>query len=547
MIDIDTTQWRAMHSLCIQNLIRSSGVMRMDRRSEPISRRGETWQTIGSFIGYGVMSLFIAGAVSSATYPVGEFLVISFLTLLVYTVVSAQCSNVLFTRKELHVFGALPISAQTHLASKISGTIAYQLLVCLALTAPAFFVISLGNGLFAGIRWVVIVAFCVLFLCFVAISIHSVFFRIFREANPAFGLTKTIFWTGISSAVLAIWIVLLLAEFELSELGESWNLIENPLLLLFPPYWFICLLLFLEGQFNPTSIAGALLAIFSSVPMCLYSCMRSDAAHLATLRDPTYRVDATSRSPNSSARFKWLRIGSLGYERAAMWKLAFSHLKYDTPFQTNWFAFFPLLFVSVSLILKANVEPWVGPLTATDHAWLLTWSGCLIFFYEFVLFEALRTSRYAPACWVLFVSPSNVTRYTALSLDWLFVVFVLPVLILLGIVFSYVLPSLTDAALLTITLGWLSYAAINLKSIVIPALPFAQHTSGSRSSQRFCLNFLLVVTCGVVVFYALASWMYISQLTYSASIVIGLIICVAVRYLAGVRYDRKFLNADLVS
>ena len=536
-----------MHSLCIQNLIRSSGVMRMDRRSEPISRRGETWQTIGSFIGYGVMSLFIAGAVSSATYPVGEFLVISFLTLLVYTAVSAQCSNVLFTGKELHVFGALPISAQTHLASKISGTIAYQLLVCLALTTPAFFVISLGNGLFAGMRWIVIVAICVVCLCFMAITVHSLSTRVLRAPTSSQGLAKTIIWMCVYGTLLTVWIVVLLPEFELSELGESWNLTENPLLLLFPPYWFICLLLLLEGQFNPTSITGALLAIFVSIPMCLYLLMRSDTAFLATLSDPTSRVEATSRSQNSSTRFRWLRRGSLGYERAAMWKLAFSHLKYDTSFQTNWFAFIPLLYMPAFLLLRANEEPWVGPLTATDHAWLLTWGGCPMFFYEFVLFEALRASRYAPACWVLFVSPSNVTRYTALSLDWLFVVFVLPVLILLGIVFSYVLPSLTDAALLTITLGWLSYAAINLKSIVIPALPFAQHTSGSRSSQRFCLNFLLVVTCGVVVFYALASWMYISQLTYSASIVIGLIICVAVRYLAGVRYDRKFLNADLVS
>lgn len=519
----------------------------MNRRSEPISRRGEILETFWSFIGYGFLSLFMAGAVSIATYPVGETLVISFLTLIVYTAVSAQCSNVLFPRKELYVFGSLPISASTHIASKISGAIAYQLLVCLALAVPSFFVISLSNGLFAGIRWIVIVAFCVVFFCFAVISEHSLLGRLFREAKPELGLTKTIVWTGISGALLAIWLFMLLPGFELSELGESWNLNENPLLLLFPPYWFICLLLLLEGQFNPTSITGTLIAIFGSLPMCLYLLMRSDNAFLATQRDTTSRVEATSRSPKSSTWIKWLRIGPLGYERAAIWKLAFSHLKYDTSFLTSWFVFYPLFLGLTSIFFIAKLEPLVEPLTVDGHARILTSSGCFVFFYQFVVFESLRASSYAPASWLLFVSPSKITRYTVLGLDWIYVVFVLPFLILFGIALYYYLPSSTNALIHTITLGWLSYAALNLKSIVIPALPFARQTGGSRTSPRFCLNFLLVVICGVVVFHALASWMYINHLTNGASIVIGLIICVAVRYLAGVRYDRKFLNADLVS
>ena len=46
----------------------------------------------------------------------------------------------------------------------------------------------------------------------------------------------------------------------------------------------------------------------------------------------------------------------------------------------------------------------------------------------FALFEALRSSTHAPASWLFFVSPAKVTRFGAMIVDWIFFVFVVPVL-----------------------------------------------------------------------------------------------------------------------
>lgn len=504
-------------------------------------------ETISSFLAYGLMSLFLAGAVSIAMYPVGEFIAISFVSLLVYGRVSGQCSSLLFAQKELHVFGALPISASTHLASKISGTIAFESLVCSALMAPTVLVILIQHGLVSGVRWVVSVAFCVLFFCFVAIAIHSFLARTYPGVRSEFRLLKSILWTSLSAIFLVIWIWYLLPTFELSEFGESWNLDGNPLLLLFPPYWFIALLLFLDGQINTTTLAGTLFAIFGSVPMCLYLFRRINAAFLETLSAAPSHGNKTTRLRRSKAPSKWRKIGSLGYERVAMWKLAFSHLKNDATFRTFWVAYIPMVFVISGIILVINTEPLDEPISIAAHAWLLTWSCGVMFFYAFLLYEATRTSDYAPASWVLFVSPSNHTRLAAMVVDWIFVLFVLPSLLLFNLFLSYILHSPIDALLHTIALGWLSYAAINLKSIVNPILPFARQTSGLRSTPRLCLNFLLVVVASVVISNTLASWIFTDYMTYGSSIVLGVSICVAVRLLAGVRYDRKFQNADLIA
>lgn len=411
----------------------------MDRRAEATSHRGEIWETIWSFVGYGFLSVCLGGLVSITTYPVGEFLVISFLSLTVYRTVSSHCSSLLFSDTELHVFGSLPISASTHFVAKISGSIAYASLVCSALITPSFFVILLERGFFAGLRWIVGVAFCVVFTCLVAVFLYVVSKRMFRDATSKSRLFRSLFLFGASGIFLALWIVLLLPDFELSKFGESWHLVNNPVLLLFPPYWFICLSLLLDGQFNMTLVSGALLVVFGSVPIYLYFHTKVNTTFLVSLNRTNSRIDEVAKSRNTSSLVKWLRIGSLGYERAAMWNLAFSHLKYDVTFHTSWFAFLPLCVVFVGLIIFNNQEPFDAPLSTSDHAFVLTWLGSVLVFYESVIFDALRISSHAPASWV--------------------------------------------------------------------------HTSYT---------------------------------TYSASILVGVFACYAIRLLAGARYDRKYLEADLV-
>lgn len=547
MIDIDTDQWRVMHVLCVKNMMRSSGTIQMDRRSEAVSRRGETVETISTFFGYALMSAFVAGAVAFATHPVGEFLVICSLSLLVYGSVSDQCSSFLFTKKDLHVFGALPISALTHLISKISGSIAYQLLVCSALIAPAFFVILVQHGLISSLAWFIGVAFCVAFVCTVTIFVHLLSARLLPESTSKFGFAKLIIWATVWAIFLALWVTVVLPGFQFSEFGVSWNLDQNPLFLLFPPYWFICLLLVLEGQFHATSITGAILAIFGSVPVCLYLLVRTSTASLAKLSNSASIGDTISPSPKKRALSRWLNFGSLGYERLAIWKLAYTHLKRDATFGTVWFAYFPVLYFVAALVFGFSKEPLIEPLSASDHAWLLTWSCVVVFFYAFIHYEALRTSGHAPASWVIFVSPSEISRFTGLALNWVYVVFVFPVLILFAIALYYLLPSPTYALLHVISLGWLSYVALNLKSIINPALPFTRQIRSSSSTPRFCLNFLLVAVSGFVVFHTLTSWIYASFTAYGTSVLLGIVLCVAVRYVARIRHVRKFQNVDLIA
>lgn len=536
-----------MHSLCVKSMFRSSGVVRMDRRSEPTLNRDENLGMLWSFLGYGTMSILMAIAVSIQSYPVGEFLVVSFLSLFVYGGVAGQCSSTLFAEKELHVFGALPISAATHLASKISGSIAYYSLVCAGIAGPALLVILFNRGLIAGISWVVSIALCVVFLCFAAICAHSFSVRVVRRAKLRY--VRTISSFVAYALVLAFCAVFLLSEFELSELGNSWNLKENPRFLLFPPYWFTSLLLFFNGHVSMTTFTGTLLAVFCSVLIGLYVFKRIDAAFLATLIDSSSHDSVSQGTRHLTVIFRSAKIGSLEYERVAMWKLAFSHFKYDSSFRSVLLSYFSIFFVWVILLIgqKTTTELLKDPITTSDPAWFLTFTSCVMFLFVFAQFEALRTSKSASASWVLLVSPLNVARFTAMVVDWIFVVVVLPLLVLIFIASSVYWQSLINALLYTITLGWLSYVAVNLRPVVTPALPFTINAGESHSSPRFCLNFLLTVGGGVVVFHALASWIYTNYTTYIASILLGVGACAAVRHLANRTYDRKFLNADLVS
>ena len=547
MIDFDADQWRAMHSFCVKSILRSSGVMRMDRRSDPTPHRDEISQTIWSLLGFVVMSIFVAIGVSKLTFPVGEFLTISFLSLLVYGGVSGQCATFLFAKNELHVFGALPISASTHLASKVSGSIAYHWFVCAGITGPALLVILFNRGLIAGISWIASIALCVVFLCFAAICAHSFSVRVTTSTN--FRYVRSIVWFVFNVLIFVLCAAFLLSDFEFGEIGNSWNLTENPLFLLIPPYWFVSLLLFFDGQVNSTIFTGTFLAVVSSGSIPFYIFKRFDAALLTKLVDAASPSDAPIETRSTNVLSRSSRIGSLGYERAAMWKLAFSHLRYDSTFRSVLTIYFSMFFVWTIILIgnERATELLSDPFASSDPAWPITWVNCVIFMWVFALFEALRTSSSAPATWVLFVTPSNLTRYTAMVVDWIFVAIVLPILFLVFAASSLFWQSPINALLHTITLGWLAYLAINTKSIVNPAMPFTRHAAVSRSNPRFCLNLVLSAVGGIFVYHALASWIYTSYTTYCVSIVLGIGACVSVRYLARRTYDRKFLKADLAT
>ncbi|MCY3858920.1 MAG: hypothetical protein OXG25_08420 [Gammaproteobacteria bacterium] len=549
MFDIDRAQWRVMHSQCFKNMMRSSGAMRLDRRSEAVPQRDEMLGFLWSLLSFGVMSLVVASLVYRLQYPVGELIAISFLSLLVFAGVSGQCSSVLFTKKEQHVFGALPISASTHLASKVTGSITYYSLVCGGVAVPAFFVILLTDGLFAGVSWVVSIAVCIWFLCFAAIWTHSLSVRIFAGSKLRY--VWSILGTVFSLIVVGLVFIAMLRDYELGRLGESWNLTDNPLLLLFPPYWYVALLLFLDGQSSTTIFVGTLLAAFGSIPIGFYLFKRVDAAFLAALNDPTFHINETHSSPFAIALFRSLKFGSLGYERVAVWKLAFSHMRYDSIFRSTVTLYFTLFFVWVVIFIGGEDRPELfgDPFQSPDPdaRWLLVYTCCMLFLFVFGLFEAVRSSTYSPACWIFFVSPSKLTRFGAMVVDWIFFVFVVPVLLLLFVFFSFHWQTPINALMHVTSLGWLAYFAINLKSIINPDLPFARHTSSSGPSARFCLNFVLIIIGGIVIYHSFASWMYKNLAIYIASILSGILICVAVRYLTHVRHDRKFLNTDLVT
>lgn len=544
MIDIDQDQWRVMHALCLKNITRSFGV-HMDRRSEGTSRRGEFITTLWSIVGFVFMSLMLAALINVTMYPVGEFIAITCLAFVVFSGVSTQCEGHLFAKKELQVYGTLPINAATHLASKISGSIAHYLLVCSALAAPTFFVLLLEHGLFAGIRWYVSIALCVVFSIFASIWWHLNSLRVALPSKLRF--LRSIAGFAYYFSVLTICVVIVRSELEFGEIGSSWNLEGNALFLLLPPYWFLALMLLLDGHFTAITLTGALLAIFGSVPIGLYLFSRINALYLGTLSHTHADSDAKFRLPNVLGLVLSRKIGSLGWERVAVWTLAFSRLKYDSTYRRACLTYLPFVFIVAAISFGRGTSMLSDPFVSAEPEWLLVFTCSYLFMYVCLLFETIRASEHAPASWVLLVAPSNLTRLTTMFVDRSFAVFVLPFLVLIFVAYCFFWESPINAFLHTFTLGWLSYAAINLKSIVIPVLPFAPSSSSPASSPRFCLNFLLAFTGGVVVFHSLAPWMYASYWSYGGSILLGMVICLAVRILAGMRYDRKFQNADLIT
>ena len=545
MLDFDYGQWRVLHTASLKHMFRAESRGNVLRDTRRISSSG----SVTRFFTLAFCSLMCGGfcalLLARATPPFGEFLAVSVISYFTLSVILDRGINSLLTKEIVDTIGIFPISSTTFLASHVSSAITYAAILCGALTAPSFIAVFSKNGAIIGLGWLLSIACCVVFLCFAATAIFVFLLRVSSlKVFRAFALVAY-----IASFLLLMWLIVLFTAYDdaLIAFGDPWKIESNSLFLFFPPFWFLCLYLVFEGTLNSITIAGSVLAVLGSIPFAYYLFSRLDTQFLVDLSEELASKSGDSRNVILRMPLRFHLTGTWGRETFSIFGLAYSHLKYDAGFRSNITGFLPvlILFLLVIPFVKGAIpDPFIDAENATSTTFIVSFA---LFLLGFVIIDACRESQQRGASWLLFMSPMGLSTYTVKVIDWAFITLIVPILVLLTCVFTFVFNSFLHSLLLAATLGWQTYAIMNAKFVLFPILPFTENLGIGHSLGLRLLGVVIALIATIVIAQPLAHWIYSDYSSCVISVVIGAIVCAILRFIVKRACDRKFRHLEFVN
>ena len=482
--------------------------------------------------------------VSKANPPVGEFLAISAIAYMSLTTFLNGSVTSFLSKQTLDTLGVFPITSSTFLASHFSSDSARLVVLSILMSCPTLFVIDSANGVLSGFGWVLSIVLCTVSLYFAATLALVLFLRIASLSASRFvSITLNV---GSYILVMSMLAVFAVQDYTLGDFGDSWDLRDNRLLLVLPPYWFLCLYQLFDGTINQTILIGSALAVFGFIPAPLYLFSRFNTQFLADASEELaarLAQEGVSRPklPMIVRVFEWWHV-----DTRSLWRVAHTHLKYDSSIRSTLLGFLPvvlLFFLVVPTINGFLSDPFVD--SETDWA-VQYFLGTALFLSGFAVIDACRQSQQYRAAWLLFMSPIKFSNYTVGIIDWSFTVLILPFLVLLAFVYGFLFDSYLHGLLLTSTLGWQTYAMMSLKVVLKPILPFTENLGAGRRMGITMLSLLFAFVASGVISATVSAWIYRDYSSCLYGLLIGLAMCIGLRFLVRIRSDLKFRNVELV-
>ena len=540
---IDYTQWRALHKAILKTIFRSEARWYPTTDARATRFRTSAFSVIHLLFIYLMFGSFCAILVSSAIPPVGEFLAITVIAYVSLTMFLSGSVTSFLSKQTLDSLGVLPITSATFLASHFSSDCVRLAILNILIACPTLFVIDFADGLLTGFGWVLSIIFCTVSLYFLATLALVVFLRL-----ATFSVSRIVSITlnvGIYILFMSLLAVFAAQDYTLGDIGESWNLRGNHLLLLFPPYWFLCLYQLFAGTINPTILIGTTLAVFGFIPVTLYLFSRFNTQFLADASEEL----ATRSAHEEVSRVKFPMIARVSRwwhsDTKSVWRVAHTHLKYDASIRSTLFSYLPviLLFFLVVPVIKGFIsDPFVDSETEGTAQYFLS---AALFLAGFAIIDACRQSQQYRAAWVLFMSPIKFSSYTVAIVDWIFIVLILPFLVILVFVFGFLFESFLHALLLATTLGCQTYLVMSLKVIFKPIMPFTENLSAARRLGIALLSLLFAIAAAGLISSTVSDWVYRDYSSCLYGLLIVGAMCIGLRHLVRIRSDLKYRDIEL--
>ncbi|MDX9758116.1 MAG: hypothetical protein RBU27_03055 [Bacteroidota bacterium] len=528
---VDPVQFRALLRTTLKVDFRAGMIKSTVRK--PGKRRFPPMLQLALF--HGFLGLVLSALViANANLFLTATLLIGVVMFSIATSVLVEFQAVIIQPEDYEVLAPRPVSSRTYFAARMANLLAYLGVTSTAIGLFPSLVYTFRNGFQPQLGAAILIA---ILGAAVMVSLLVIFFyvHLMRVVHPK-KLLRVFSYLQLLQSFLVYGSGMVFSMMLDHRIIQDLELHMEAWMLVLPPVWFSSLVPLAAGEKIWLSLAALLTGAGVIALLGMYVHGRLSLEYAALLARQRERSER--RAPSTAHRPSSVPLFGRGEARAAA-LLIRNQFKYDIKFRLPVLAIVPLTILYLLTGLSSGgglADPFVSPAEHVSKTTLLYFA---LAFFPVLLMAAMVRSDSWQASWIFHATPSDKGNLVLAMKDVLMVLFVLPYVLALGILFAVYFNSIQHVVVHVLILALLSHCIMQLLVMANPHLPFSRPLrKGERSSGIF-VGIIIAAVGMTATINLLARWIYTSPVGTGATLVSLAVLTIIFEKLAARRVRRK--------
>lgn len=399
-----------------------------------------------------------------------------------------EFGQVVVTPDDYAVIGAMPVNSRTYYIAKLSQLVTLvSILTGAASIVPAVVTTIFRHSITA--FFIVLVHFWV-----VSMTISLAVAVAYAWLMVRFNRRRVERWLGYIQFAfgLIIWAGIFILPDKIGPWLGGIDAAAHPVLQLSPGYWFAAWVRLFERGWNGGLFCLGMLGVAVLVILFRLISGSLSLTYAESLSAGTASRTTVRRSAGNTALGGFIRRLATAEDRA-VFALTKAQFRHDTRFRMSILGSAALIFIIPVLVYihkeSFPQDPFLGPSrgAGTFQAWI----GYFVCMAAMGVQMNISMSNAWRAAWIYFVAPADHRNLVRAANRVVTVLLILPVLVGMWILFSFIFGAVFNAFLHAAYLSLLAMIALILGNLAKSNLPFAtEYKSGSSSFGMFAIYLL---------------------------------------------------------
>lgn len=535
---VDPVQFRALLRITLKVDFRA-GMINPTRR-QPGKRRVPPMLQIALFHGFlGLVLGFLV--IENANLFFTSTVLVGIVMFSIATSVLVEFQAVIIQPEDYEVLAPRPVGSRTYFAARMANLLAYLGVTSSAIGLFPSLVYTFRDGFQPQLGLATMLAMMGAAV-FVALVVIFIYLNLMQVVHPK-KLLRVFSYLQLLQSFLVYGSGMVFSMMLDRQVIQGLRLEQEAWMLVLPPVWFSSLLQLAAGQKIWLSLAALLSGAGVMALLGMYVHGRLSLEYAALLARQRDRSEG--RAPARAHRRSAFPLFGRNEARAAA-LLIRNQFKYDIKFRLPVLAIVPLTLLYLMTGLSSGgglADPFVAPAEHVSKTTLLYFA---LAFFPVLLMAAMVRSDSWQASWIFHATPSDKGSLVLAMKDVLMVLFVLPYVLGLGIIFAFHFTSAQHVVVHVLILALLSHCIMQLLVMANPHLPFSRPLRKGERSNGIFLGIIVAAVGMTAIINLLARLIYTSQIATAATLVSLAVLTVVFEKLAARRVRGKAADFQFI-
>ena len=523
-LGVDYDHWKALTTTALRIDFRAS---RLGAAHFGHTQARAASLLIGQFVFYSFMGVAIAAAVWFTRDPfLAGLIVLTYVMFMVATAALLDHNAAIASPDDHAILGFRPVTSRTYFAARLVNVLVYTTAMTAVFSYVPIVAYFVRHGPAVGVAITMAIYAASLLTALTMIASYAWLVRAVGPSRLRRVLSYVQF--GLSFVVYGGFFALS-RVFQVGVLGQL-SLPKSAWMLLLPPAWFASYPEIAAGRISALDIALAAASVVALVGVTLRLGGKLSLEYADRLAAITTAAPSPSRKPTARPALLFTRS-----EARAVALLIRSQFRNDMKFRMGVLAIVPLTIVYLLMALEDGGIR--DPFEAGEIDQGLSMVTMAVFMFPTMLKMNLARSDAYRASWIFFATPIDRARAIRSSKNILIVTFLLPYLVLVGVVLSFFSTNTWHLIVHLVVVALMSHLVLQAATFLEPEMPFSKPMVKSGSYRVFVL--IAVVSGSAVLFPYLAQVMYRSTVTTIAGIATLVLVSVMVDRFTRLRVEAQ--------